>query len=527
MKQVRKRRLAQRHERGFALLLVFLLASAVALMLYKQMPREAFESERDKEQMLIDRGEQYKRAIYLYYVQNNRQWPSKIEDLESTNNHRYLRHRYNDPFTGKDEWRLVHTNGTFLTDSLVTPPPAQGPGATPGGGTPGNAVAGAAGSTGTTGTGTSGGTLTSSLFTPAPAIGSTTPDPNAPPDVNAQVQRRPSDRTLVQNSNFQNQPGDAAPPGNDPGYQPFNPNAPISLYPANPTGGQNTYNPSALPPISLYPNGYNAPSAPGVNGQPGGLNPGGLNQPGQNQFGIAQPGLNQPALNQPGVPGFTVPGTNAPLTTPGVNPSPYNPFNQPGAPGTVPGVQGTNPSVVGGNLPFPVQQFPPQQNIAQDPNQVNAPGNVPGNVVGFGAAPVGAPGAPGAPGTAPSNQAVNLINQLLTTPRQPPAAISPQSQTGGGLAGVASTYKGTAIKSYADRKKYQEWEFVFQLNPQGTLQAPQGAGPNSPTPGGPGGPAGAAGAQGAGGFGTSGAGFGNTGTGGTTSGNATSGFGTH
>ena len=232
-------------------------------MLYRQMPREAFESERDKEQMLIDRGEQYKRAIYLYYVQNNRQWPTKIEDLESTNNHRYLRHRYVDPYTGKDEWRLVHTNGTFLTDSLVTPPPAQGPNGTPGSGTPGTAVAGAPGSTGPTGTGTSGGTLTSSLFTQTPAIGSTAPDPNAPPEVNAQVQRRPSDRNLVQNSNFQNQPGGATANGNDPGYQPFNPNAPISLYPANPTGGQNAYNPSALPPISLYPNGYNAPAAAG------------------------------------------------------------------------------------------------------------------------------------------------------------------------------------------------------------------------------------------------------------------------
>ncbi len=520
MKQVavnraKKRRLAQRHERGFALLLVFLLASAVALMLYRQMPREAFESERDKEQMLIDRGEQYKRAIYLYYAQNNRQWPTKIEDLENTNNHRYLRHRYIDPYTGKDEWRLVHTNGTFLTDSLVTPPPAQGPGATPGGVTPGNATAGTGGPTGTN-------TLTSSLFS-SPATASTPADPNAPPDVNAQVQRRPSDRTLVQNSSFQGQPGGAPPPGTDPGYQPFNPNAPISLYPANPTGGQNTYNTSALPPISLYPNGYNAPSAPGVNGQQPGLNQG-LNQPGQNQFGIAQPGIN-PALNQPGVPGFTVPGTTAPITTPGINPSTYNPFNQPGAPGTTPGaIQGTNPPVVGGNLPFPVQQFPPQQNIAQDPNQLNAPGNV----QGFGAAPVGPPGVPGAPGTQPSNQAVNLINQLLTTPRQPPAAISPQSQTGGGLAGVASTYKGTSIKSYADRKKYQEWEFVFQLNPQGTaLQAPQGMGQNGQTPGGPGGAAGAAGAQGAGGLGTAGAGFGNTGPGGATSGNTTSGFGTH
>ena len=43
--------------------------------------------------------------------------------------------------TGKDEWRLIHTNGSFLTDSLVTKPPAQnasnglpGQGQTPGGG---------------------------------------------------------------------------------------------------------------------------------------------------------------------------------------------------------------------------------------------------------------------------------------------------------------------------------------------------------------------------------------------------------
>src|SRR5580698_780802 len=143
-----RKRDKRKNQRGFALLLVFLLAATVALMLYRQMPREAFESERDKEQMLIDRGEQYKRAIYMYYVQNNRQWPAKIEDLENTNNKRYLRHRYVDPYTGKEEWRLVHTNGTFLTDSLVTPPPAQQ--ATPG--AQGGALAGSGGASPTNNT---------------------------------------------------------------------------------------------------------------------------------------------------------------------------------------------------------------------------------------------------------------------------------------------------------------------------------------------------------------------------------------
>src|SRR5207244_3562047 len=98
-----------KQERGFALLIVFLMAAAVAFMLYRQMPRVAFETQRDREDLLIERGEQYKRAIQLYVVANKR-FPSKLEDLEKTNDKRYLRRRYVDPLTGKDEWRLIHVN---------------------------------------------------------------------------------------------------------------------------------------------------------------------------------------------------------------------------------------------------------------------------------------------------------------------------------------------------------------------------------------------------------------------------------
>ena len=103
------------------MLIVFVFAAAVALMLYQQVPRVAFETQRDKEMLLIERGGQFKRAIQLYYVAYKK-WPSKIEDLENTNDKRYLRRRYVDPMTGKDEWRLVHTNGVMLTDSLVQKP---------------------------------------------------------------------------------------------------------------------------------------------------------------------------------------------------------------------------------------------------------------------------------------------------------------------------------------------------------------------------------------------------------------------
>ncbi len=105
--------------------MVFLMAAIIALMLYQQFPRVAFETERDKEQLLIDRGEQYIRAIQLYYVANNRQYPTSLDDLEKREK-RFLRRRYKDPYTGKDEWRIIHTNGGFLTDSLVQKPPTAG-----------------------------------------------------------------------------------------------------------------------------------------------------------------------------------------------------------------------------------------------------------------------------------------------------------------------------------------------------------------------------------------------------------------
>src|SRR5262249_56287582 len=88
------------------------------------LPRVAFESQREKEQLLIDRGEQYKRAIQMYFVAFKK-YPSKIEDLENTNNKRFLRRRYIDPMTGKDECRLVHVNAPGqLTDSQVQKPPS-------------------------------------------------------------------------------------------------------------------------------------------------------------------------------------------------------------------------------------------------------------------------------------------------------------------------------------------------------------------------------------------------------------------
>ena len=115
-------------ESGYALLLVFLMAAIIALALYAELPRVAFEAQRAKEQLLIERGEQYKRAIQVFVRKINR-YPSTIEELENTNNFRFLRKRYIDPMTGNDKWRLIHVNGGMLTDSIIPQgKPGQGQG---------------------------------------------------------------------------------------------------------------------------------------------------------------------------------------------------------------------------------------------------------------------------------------------------------------------------------------------------------------------------------------------------------------
>jgi type II secretory pathway pseudopilin PulG len=117
-----------RPESGFALLLVFLMAAVIAISLYMEIPRVSFDSQRQKEQLLVFRGEQYKRAIQLYFRASKKnspgRYPADLDDLErGFNNMRFLRHRYKDPMTGKDEWRLIHMQNGMLTDSVLTKNP--------------------------------------------------------------------------------------------------------------------------------------------------------------------------------------------------------------------------------------------------------------------------------------------------------------------------------------------------------------------------------------------------------------------
>jgi hypothetical protein len=111
----------RRSETGSALLIVFLFAAVVAIMLYMELPVAAFEAERDREQLVIDRGNEYAHAVKLF-VRKFGMYPASLDQLENTNRMRFLRHRFKDPLTGKDDWRLLHAgpNGQLL-DSKVSP----------------------------------------------------------------------------------------------------------------------------------------------------------------------------------------------------------------------------------------------------------------------------------------------------------------------------------------------------------------------------------------------------------------------
>ena len=106
-------------QEGYALLVLLATSAVLLAALALAIPRMAMQAQRVKEERLIQRGEQYSRAIKLYYRQH-RKYPARLDDLEDTDGVRYLRGRPSDPLGETGEWRLIHmgTDGRF-EDSLL------------------------------------------------------------------------------------------------------------------------------------------------------------------------------------------------------------------------------------------------------------------------------------------------------------------------------------------------------------------------------------------------------------------------
>ena len=109
----------ERHgERGYVMLLLLLMVAVMLIGLAVIVPSVAFDIKRDREEEMIHRGVQYSRAIRLYYKKFGR-YPAKIEDLENTNQIRFLRKRYKDPITRKD-FKLLHYGEAKLSLNVLS-----------------------------------------------------------------------------------------------------------------------------------------------------------------------------------------------------------------------------------------------------------------------------------------------------------------------------------------------------------------------------------------------------------------------
>ena len=277
-------KIPRRKQAGYTLLMVVFMVAAMIIAAAAVTPNLLTQGRREKEAEMVWRGEQYSRAIGLYYRKFGK-YPTKVEDLtKQTNGVRFLRQAYTDPMNKDDgSWRFIYVgpNGqligslrqtNLLQSTLSTTglggvlslggglqplaPPGTAPGAAPGA---------APGMNGAPGPG-----LPGQQTNPASA---TNPLASQPQPLDGTVMggniigvgskiKKPSVRIYLGGDTYQewefiwNPTGQIALPI----QAPVNPNA-------NPTGAPNGTNPNGANPNGVSPTGTN----------PNGMNPNGGN----------------------------------------------------------------------------------------------------------------------------------------------------------------------------------------------------------------------------------------------------------
>jgi hypothetical protein len=104
----------RKSEDGYAVLLAIFLVATMLLFAIAATPNVITEGRRLREQDAIWRGNQYVRAIRIFY-QKNGKYPSSLEDLTKANaaGVHVLRKPYKDPMNTADgSWRLIYVTPT-------------------------------------------------------------------------------------------------------------------------------------------------------------------------------------------------------------------------------------------------------------------------------------------------------------------------------------------------------------------------------------------------------------------------------
>jgi type II secretory pathway pseudopilin PulG len=111
-------RRSRRHARGVTYLMVLIVVAVSGILMAATGVSWQAAAQREKERELLFTGDQFRRAIGMYYERSPggvKVFPKTLQDLLQDNRYptvqRYLRKVYRDPVTAKTDWGLVAAPG--------------------------------------------------------------------------------------------------------------------------------------------------------------------------------------------------------------------------------------------------------------------------------------------------------------------------------------------------------------------------------------------------------------------------------
>ena len=107
MKKLHPIRRPKASEEGYMLIAVIFLVALLTIALSVALPKMSKQIQRDRELETMNRGKQYARAVRMYYKKFGGYPPNVDVLVKPVNNIRFLRKKYADPTTGKEDWKPI------------------------------------------------------------------------------------------------------------------------------------------------------------------------------------------------------------------------------------------------------------------------------------------------------------------------------------------------------------------------------------------------------------------------------------
>jgi len=124
MTSVAQRKTRARRQRGYALLMVVFMTTALLILAVMVAPKILTEGKREQEKEMIWRGKQYARGVKLFYRKTGH-FPTSLDDLikPKIGSLRFMRQAYKDPMNKKDgSWRLIYVGPAGQLIGSLKPP---------------------------------------------------------------------------------------------------------------------------------------------------------------------------------------------------------------------------------------------------------------------------------------------------------------------------------------------------------------------------------------------------------------------